>query len=146
LVALPGGSAVLDIFYAEDQGARPTVSNRTMTTPSSIPPVGAPEAPAKPAKPSSEPATEAVVPATTLPTPSHGTNTTANAIKATTVASIPYKLRFDVETQRFIIEARDPVSGVLIFQSPPQYAFQQIATAATAGSGVKPGVQVDDKA
>ena len=55
---------------------------------------------------------------------------------------IGFKLRYDQDTQRLILEARDPVSGFVIYQIPPQYVIKQFS--ANIGS-VEParGAQVD---
>jgi len=40
-----------------------------------------------------------------------------------------FQLQIDPETQRVIIEAREPVTGFVVFQSPPKTAFSSAGDA-----------------
>jgi hypothetical protein len=42
-------------------------------------------------------------------------------------APIGFKLRYDQDTRRLILEARDPVSGFVIYQIPPKYVIKQFS-------------------
>jgi len=55
--------------------------------------------------------------------------------------AVGFTLAFDADTQRLILEARDPVSGVVIYQIPPKSALKQLSSAASAAPAR--GVAVD---
>jgi hypothetical protein len=57
-------------------------------------------------------------------------------------APIGFKLRYDQDTQRLILEARDPVSGFVIYQIPPKYVVKQF-TAKVGTIAPARGKQVD---
>lgn len=48
------------------------------------------------------------------------------------VAAVGFTLAFDADTQRLILEARDPVSGFVIYQIPPKSALKQLSPSASA--------------
>ena len=57
----------------------------------------------------------------------------ASTPKAPPPASpVGFTLHFDPDTQRFVLEARDPNSGVVLYQIPPQYAVKQLSASASA--------------
>ena len=60
-------------------------------------------------------------------------------------ASSPYNfvLRFDPDTQRMILEARDSVTGFVIFQMPPKYVIKQFSAGAADKAAPPRGGQVD---
>ena len=41
----------------------------------------------------------------------------------------------DADTQRLILEARDPSSGIVIYQIPPKSAIRQLSSSASAAPG-----------
>ena len=41
-----------------------------------------------------------------------------------------FALHFDSDTQRMILEARDPVTGYVIYQMPAKYVIKQLSTSA----------------
>jgi hypothetical protein len=49
-----------------------------------------------------------------------------NAGSAVIAPPLGFQVQFDPQTQQMIIEARDPASGFVVFQSPPQTAFSAI--------------------
>ena len=80
-------------------------------------PESAPRAPAPVTQP--VPAAAAAAPA---PTPDSG---------AKPAAGPPgFALHFDSDTQRMILEARDPVTGYVIYQMPAKYVIKQLSTSA----------------
>jgi hypothetical protein len=114
-----------------------------MTDLSSLPPVATPE----PA------ATTAIAKQPSPPSPSpqpsppqqQGTSTGA-APTDTSTPGIPYQLHYDAETQRFIIEARDPKTGAIIIALPPQTALQHIQASAAVTDASPLGKRVDENA
>lgn len=61
-------------------------------------------------------------------------------------SSVPYTLHFDTEMQRFILEARDPVSGLVIFQMPPKSAFREMEAAVGEAAASTRGASLDKRA
>jgi hypothetical protein len=59
---------------------------------------------------------------------------------------VPYTLHFDTEMQRFILEARDPVSGIVIFQMPPKSAFREMEATVGEAAGMRRGGSFDRSA
>lgn len=57
-----------------------------------------------------------------------------------------FSLRFDIDTQRFILEARDPVTGMVTFQTPPKDLLKQIKAAANATAADPRGRHIDSRA
>ena len=55
---------------------------------------------------------------------------------ARVIAPIGFTLRFDGDSQRLILEAREPVSGYLIVQIPPTYVVKQFS--ATVRANLEP--------
>ncbi len=64
----------------------------------------------------------------------------ARTAKAAPTA-IGFALHYDQDLRRMILEARDPISGFVIYQIPPKYAAKQFATAGSAEP--HRGAQVD---
>jgi len=70
--------------------------------------------------------------------PSEGSSQqTAQSVAAAPKAPAPtgaigFTLAFDADTRRLILEARDPVSGVVIYQIPPKSAIKQLSSSASA--------------
>ena len=60
-------------------------------------------------------------PTSTTPPPS-GAESAAPA----SPPAFSFQLQIDPETQRVILEARDPVTGFVIFEAPPKTAFSAI--------------------
>jgi hypothetical protein len=87
----------------------------------------------------------------TAPAPSN----TGDAPRATSAAPPPapppvpapigFTLHYDTQTQQLILEARDPATGFVIYQIPPQSAAEQFA-AADAGAPAVRGTQHDGTA
>lgn len=48
--------------------------------------------------------------------------------------AVGFTLAFDPDTQRLILEARDPNSGIVIYQIPPKSAIKQLSSSANAAS------------
>jgi hypothetical protein len=126
-----------------------------MTQLSSIPPVAAPEtaaasttgrlatSPSPPATPSPPQTASTAAARDAAPTP--GPQKTASATAAA-AAGIPYQLHFDAETQRYILEARDPHTGAIVATLPPQSVLQQIQLTAEASGDSPLGQSVDQSA
>ena len=85
--------------------------------------------------------------AETPPVPSEGSSQQAAPSAAAapqapaSTGAIGFTLAFDADTQRLILEARDPVSGVVIYQIPPKSALRQLSSPASAAPAR--GVAVD---
>jgi hypothetical protein len=60
----------------------------------------------------------------------------AKAEPAPTLSPIGFTLHFDGDSQRLILEAREPASGYLIVQIPPKYVVKQFS--ATVRSNLEP--------
>lgn len=58
----------------------------------------------------------------------------------------PYALHFDADMQRFILEARDPVTGLVIFQMPPKSAFRELEASAAARAPAQRGGSLNKSA
>lgn len=78
-------------------------------------------------RPSSPAANEQVTPAST---------DGAKAEPAPTPSPIGFTLHFDGDSQRLILEAREPASGYVIVQIPPKYVVRQFS--ATVRSNLEP--------
>lgn len=65
---------------------------------------------------------------------------------ASQTGGIPYQLDYDAETRRFILEARDPKTGAVIIELPPQSALQQIQASAAVTDGSPLGTSIDKTA
>ena len=63
-----------------------------------------------------------------------GETSTQSAAAPANAPGIGFTLTFDTDTQRLILEARDPVTGFVIYQMPPKYVLKQLAAAASAAS------------
>ena len=59
-----------------------------------------------------------------------------------TQPSIGFTLHYDNDTRRLILEAREPVTGFLIYQMPPKYVVRQF-TASVGGIEPARGATVD---
>lgn len=100
-----------------------------------------------------KPPTAATSP-TTTPAPAPSTASSASpsstdggaAPSTGDTSGIPYQLHYDVETQRFILEARDPKTGAIIISLPPQTALQQIQSSAAVTADSPLGHRVDKNA
>jgi hypothetical protein len=77
-----------------------------------------------PAVPVTTRVTAPSVPAGSTP-PTSPTSGAASAAPASPPA-FSFQLQIDPETQRVILEARDPVTGFVIFEAPPKTAFSAI--------------------
>jgi len=49
-------------------------------------------------------------------------------------APIGFSLHYDQDLKRMILEARDPISGFVIYQMPPKYVLRQFSAASSAGA------------
>ena len=56
----------------------------------------------------------------------------------------PYSLRFDTDMQCFVLEARDPVSGLVIFQMPRETAYREMEALTGGGAAAHRGSSVDE--
>jgi hypothetical protein len=58
----------------------------------------------------------------------------------------PFSLsyHFDEQTQRMILEARDPASGFVVFQMPPKYIIKQFTTSAGGTAAATRGAKLDN--
>ena len=56
---------------------------------------------------------------------------------------IGFSLHFDRDTQRMILEVRDPVSGYVIYQMPPKYVVKQFSASVRASFETARGGGVD---
>lgn len=72
--------------------------------------------------------------------------TTASGAASQTTGGIPYQLQYDAETRRFILEARDPKTGAVIIELPPQSALQQIQASAAVTDSSPLGASIDKSA
>jgi hypothetical protein len=81
-----------------------------------------------------------------LPSPRPASAAPAPAPPVHLGSSVPYTLHFDTEIQRFILEARDPVSGIVIFQMPPKSAFREMEATAGEAAGMRRGGSLDKSA
>ena len=50
---------------------------------------------------------------------------------------------YDQDTRRLILEARDPVSGFVIYQMPPKYVIKQFSASVSTGFAPARGARVD---
>lgn len=92
--------------------------------------------PPQPATLNGPPPREAATTEAPLP-PSQGSDqqasqSTAAAKAPPTAPAVGFTLAFDPDTQRLILEARDPNSGIVIYQIPPKSAIKQLSTSASA--------------
>jgi hypothetical protein len=55
---------------------------------------------------------------------------TADSAAKAAAAPLGFALHFDSDTQRMILEARDPVTGYVIYQMPAKYVIKQLSTSA----------------
>ena len=74
--------------------------------------------------------TAAAGPATATPVPATPAAAGEQAGGVELSAPFGFQLQIDPETQRIILEARDPVTGFVMFQSPPKTAFSSVGAAA----------------
>jgi hypothetical protein len=54
--------------------------------------------------------------------------------------ALGFQLQIDPETQRIILEAREPITGFIVFQSPPKTAFGSVVS---SNSSTQRGKSVD---
>jgi hypothetical protein len=112
-----------------------------MTPTSSISPivpttVAERQAPVAPA-PTSDETAAAIAPVAVAPT-------AVQAVSPAASATIGFSLRFDPDTERMILEARDAVTGFIIDQLPLKYAVKQFS-ARVSGSAISArGARIDD--
>jgi hypothetical protein len=73
-------------------------------------------------------ASESPAPASTASPPSAAPSAGATKLQPTPSDSSVFRLsvHYDASAHRIILEARDPVSGVVVYQQPPQSAFKQL--------------------
>jgi hypothetical protein len=110
----------------------------SVSSPSQVPPEGFPVA----AQPPRQSSTVAAAPAAAGPAPA-----LAHApAPPPGPGNAPYQLSYDAETQRYILESRDPVTGAIIFQLPPQTALGQIEASRSASAPTRLGRRVDQSA
>jgi hypothetical protein len=62
---------------------------------------------------------------------------------STTLSSMGFALHYDADTQRLILEVREPVTGYVIYQMPPKYVIKQFSTSASAVAAPARGARVD---
>lgn len=120
-----------------------------MTELSSFPQI-VPREPAVATPPSKQPApapTPTPVPPPPQQSPLPQQTTASGAASQTGIGGgIPYQLQYDAETRRFILEARDPKTGAVIVEMPPQSALQQIQATAAVTDNSPLGTSVDKSA
>jgi len=68
----------------------------------------------------------------------------AKAEPAPTPSPIGFTLRFDGDSQRLILEAREPASGFVIVQIPPKYVVKQFSTTVRANLEPSRGKGLND--
>lgn len=61
-------------------------------------------------------------------------------VQTNTAPALGFQLQIDPETQRLILEAREPVTGFVVFQSPPKTAFGSVVG---SNSSTQRGKSVD---
>lgn len=69
----------------------------------------------------------------------------ADAAKAPPPRPAPFALtqHYDQDTRRLILEARDPVSGFVIYQMPPKYVIKQFSASVSTRVAPARGARVD---
>jgi hypothetical protein len=68
----------------------------------------------------------------------------AKAEPAPTPSPIGFTLHFDGDSQRLILEAREPASGYVIVQIPPKYVVKQFSAAVRSNLEPSRGKGVND--
>jgi hypothetical protein len=97
--------------------------------------------PTVPVPASGRPAREAVAVPTADPTRASAPEVPKPQASSTS-SPIGFALHYDAETQRLILEVREPVTGYVICQMPPKYVIKQFSTSASAAAPLR-GVQVN---
>ncbi len=108
------------------------------STPSTVPAASAPQS-GRPSRDSAaQPAPSRAPESTRAPSP------VAEAPKpsASPPPAIGFSLLYDPETRRMILEAREPVSGFVIYQMPPKYVIKQFSASIGSIAPLR-GEQVD---
>ena len=70
----------------------------------------------------------------------------ASAQTANAQASSFFSLQFDPDTQHLILEARDPVTGAILFQVPSRYVIEQLQSQSSSAPARSRGASVDRSA
>jgi len=65
---------------------------------------------------------------------------TVTGAQSSASVSLGFQLQIDPETQRLILESRDPVTGFILFQSPPKTAF---SATSSSSAGTTRGKSLD---
>ena len=84
-------------------------------------------------------------PAPVAPPPSDAAPAPAATSKPpeATPSAFGFALRYDHGMQRMILEARDPVTGFVIFQMPSKYVTKQFSSGASPAGESARGAKVD---
>jgi hypothetical protein len=102
-----------------------------------VAPLGAASPSSRAVSPASTPQTGAALkPQTGAPTPV--------SAPAQPAAPIGFTYSYDQSIHRMVIEARDPVSGFVVFQSPPNYVMKQFSATTGATSAPMRGSSIDN--
>ena len=82
--------------------------------------------------PAPESAPRAPAPAVTPPPTAAAPPPAATPDSAAKMVTGPlgFALHFDSDTQRMILEAREPITGYVIYQMPAKYVIKQLSTSA----------------
>jgi hypothetical protein len=59
-------------------------------------------------------------------------------------SGVGFTLRFDPDTQRMILEARDAATGFVIDQMPPKYVVKQFSAQVSQRAGSARGTRIDN--
>jgi hypothetical protein len=59
-------------------------------------------------------------------------------------SGVGFTLNFDPDTQRMILEARDPSTGFVINSMPPKYVIKQFSSQGGGSSAAPRGTRLDD--
>jgi len=102
-----------------------------------VPSVGTASRPTRPAAQASAPATVPVEKPTT------GAHAAVSA-PAARGATFGLTYSYDEGAHHFVLQARDPLSGFVVFQWPPNYVVKQFSASASATSPPSRGASVDD--
>ena len=60
-----------------------------------------------------------------------------------TPSPMGFALHYDLDTQRMILEVREPATGYVIYQMPPKYVIKQFSTSGSAVASPARGARVD---
>jgi hypothetical protein len=62
---------------------------------------------------------------------------------SSTPSSMGFALHYDADTQRLILEVREPVTGYVIYQMPPKYVIKQFSATGSVAVAPTRGARVD---